>query len=133
MIKFDDLTKENIKEHNLNWPQPSKHSSWWRRTENVLKKSWICLQCNTFFCLPRRLQNVSRHYFKTSSWRRLQEDVLQTRLEDVSEDVLRRRLQDVLRRRLQDVLKMPWQPFGRRIGRRTIGINKEAVKISALS
>ena len=26
MINFDDVTKENIKEHNLNWPQISDRS-----------------------------------------------------------------------------------------------------------
>ena len=26
IINFDDVTKENIKEHNLNWPQISDHS-----------------------------------------------------------------------------------------------------------
>ena len=25
MINFDDVVKENIKEHNLNWPQISDH------------------------------------------------------------------------------------------------------------
>ena len=25
MVKFDDVTKENIKEHNLNWPQNPNH------------------------------------------------------------------------------------------------------------
>ena len=25
MINFDDVTKENIKEHNLNWPQIPDH------------------------------------------------------------------------------------------------------------
>ena len=25
MINFDDLTKENVKEHNLNWPQIPDH------------------------------------------------------------------------------------------------------------
>ena len=27
MINFDDVTKENIKEHNGNWPQISDHPS----------------------------------------------------------------------------------------------------------
>ena len=26
MITFDDVTKENIKQHNLNWPQIPDHS-----------------------------------------------------------------------------------------------------------
>ena len=26
MIIFDDVVKENIKEHNLNWPKPPDHS-----------------------------------------------------------------------------------------------------------
>ena len=72
---------------------PSKHSSWWRRTEDVLKMSWRRLQCNIFLS------------FKTSS-KRLQEDVLQTRIEDVLKTSWKR-LEDFLRRRLEDV-------FGRR-------------------
>ena len=70
---------------------PSKHSSWWRRTEGVFSV--------TFFCLPRRL-----------------EDVLQTRLEDVlktfKEDVLQIRLEDVLEDKkyyAEDVLKTSWK------------------------
>ena len=27
MITFDDVTKENIKQHNLNWPQIPDHSN----------------------------------------------------------------------------------------------------------
>ena len=68
--------------------QPSKHSSWWRRPEDVLKTSFI-------FVFRRRLQDVLKtswsrpiysswpYVFKTSS----------------------RHLQDVLQRYLQDVFK----------------------------
>ena len=99
---------------------PSKHSSWWRRTEDVLSV--------TFFCLQRRLEYIlrtsSRHNFKASSWRRLQEDVFKTswktswrcleimfwrHLEDIlktsCKDVLKTFLEDVLQTRLEDVLK----------------------------
>ena len=57
---------------------PSKYSSLWRRTEDVL--SWRRLQCN-IFCFPKRLDDSfimsSRQNCKISSWRRLK-DVLQT-------------------------------------------------------
>ena len=86
---------------------PSKHSSWWRRTEDVLSV--------TFFCFQRRLEYIlrtsSRHNFKASSWRRLQEDVLEDVLKMSWNYVLKaswRHLEDVLQRRLEDV-------FGRRI------------------
>ena len=64
---------------------PSKHSSWWRDTEDVFNV--------TFFCLPRRLEGI-----------------IARRLEDVLEDVLKtpwRRLA----RRLEDVLKTSWRHF----------------------
>ena len=86
---------------------PSKHSSWWRRSEDVLSV--------TFFCLQRRLEYIlrtsSRHNFKASSWRRLQEDVLEDVLKMSWNYVLKassRHLEDVLQKRLEDV-------FGRRI------------------
>ena len=50
---------------------PGKHSSWWWCTENVLKTSWRCLQCNIFVSS----KTSSRHNCNTSSWSRL-EDVL---------------------------------------------------------
>ena len=99
---------------------PSKLSSWWRRTEDVLSV--------TFFCLQRRLEYIlrtsSRHNFKASSWRRLQEEVFKTssrrlgrcleimfwsHLQDIlktsCKDVLKTFLEDLLQTRLEDVLK----------------------------
>ena len=62
--------------------KPSKHLSWWRRTEDVFSV--------TFFCLPRRL-----------------EDIISRRLANTP----RRRLG----RRLEDVLKMSWRRLARRL------------------
>ena len=96
---------------------PSKHSSWWRRVEDVLKTSWRCLQW-TFFCFPRRPANTSWRHLEDvlkTSWRRLVKkfwkrpgDVLKTSLEGVPET----HLEDVLEdekllhwRSLQDVFQ----------------------------
>ena len=72
---------------------PRKHSSWWRRLEDVFSV--------TFFYLSRRLEDFfktcSRQNCKTSSWRRF---------EDILEDVLKTSYEDVLktsRRSLEDV------------------------------
>ena len=78
---------------------PSKHSSWWRRLEDVLKAPFV-------FVFRRRLQDVFKtscsraiysswpYVFKTSS-RRFQ-DIFKTSS---------RHFQDVLQRYLQDVFK----------------------------
>ena len=94
--------------------KPSKHSSWWRRLEDVfglrLQKTSsrrlqdVLIKTN-IFVLAIRLQDV----FKTFS-RRLQ-DVLQKRLQDIFK-TSSRRLQDVLKtssRHLQDVFKTYYQ------------------------
>ena len=73
----------------LSWNHPSKHSSWWRGTEDVFKTSSSCLQD----IIARRLTNTS--------WRRL-------------EDVLGRRIANTSWRRLEDVLKTSWRGLGRR-------------------
>ena len=86
---------------------PSKHSSWWRRTEDVLKMSWRRLQCNIFLSFKtssKRLQDVfkktcCKHVLRTS-WRRL-ENVLKISCEDV----LKTFLEDVLQICLQEVFK----------------------------
>ena len=52
----------------------SKHSSWWRRTEDVLKTFSRRIQCN-IFCLPRRLEDIIA--------RRL-EDIIARRLTNTS-------------------------------------------------
>ena len=81
---------------------PSKHSSWWRHLEDVLKTSFV-------FVFRRRLQDIFKtsyqDVFKTSS-KRLQH-VFQKRLQDV----LPRRLPKTSSRHLQDVLKT----FSRRL------------------
>ena len=109
---------------------PSKHSSWWRRLNDVFKTSFV-------FVFRRRLQDVliktnifvfviriqdtvktsCQDVFKTfsrrigkTSWRHLQ-DVFKTfsrRLQDILarriQNVLRR-LQDIFHKRLQDIFK----------------------------
>ena len=69
---------------------PSKHSSWWRRTEDVLNTSWKRLQRNIFL-----LKTSSRHNCKTSFWRRL-EDVLKRSWRRLLANTSWRRLKDVL-------------------------------------
>ena len=90
-----------------------------RLGQDVLKTSWRRLEdvfSVTFFCLPRRLENVLktswRHNCKTSckhvwktSWRRL-EDVLKTPWKTSW-----RRLEDVLGRRIANT---SWRRLGRR-------------------
>ena len=103
---------------------PSKHSSWWRRLEGVLKTSFV-------FIFGRRLDQdeyvrfsltSSEDVFKTSS-RRLDQDqyiplgyTSSRRLQDVFktssrrlQDVLPRLLQDVLQKGLQDIFKTFWR------------------------
>ena len=96
-----------------------------RLGQDVLKTSWRRLEdvfSVTFFCLPRRLENVlktswrhncktsCKHVLKTSwkmSWRRL-EDVLGRRIANTSW----RRLEDVLEDEkcyTEDVLKTSWK------------------------
>ena len=67
---------------------PRKQSSWWS-LEEVFSVN--------FFCLSRRLQDIIA--------KRLEEDVLQTRLEDV----LKTSCKDVLQIRLEDDLKTSWR------------------------
>ena len=69
---------------------PTKHSSWWRRTEDF---------CSiTFFCLSRRTS--SRRNCKTSSWRCL---------EDLFKRTWRRHLANKCWRRPEDILKTSWR------------------------
>ena len=52
---------------------PSKHSSWWRRTEVALQTSWRCLQCNIFLSSKtswRRLEDIIARRLVNTSWRR---------------------------------------------------------------
>ena len=94
---------------------PSKHSSWWRRTEDVLKTSWRRLQRNTFLS------------FKTSSWKCL-EDVLKTswrrRLTDTSwrrlEDVFEKGLANTSWRRLERWKIVTLKTFSRHLGKQEI-------------
>ena len=110
--------------------KPSKHSSWWRHLEDVLKTSFAFVFRRRLdqeqhkrlgHTSSRRFQDVfktsSRRLAKTSS-KRLQ-DVFKTsskRFQDIFKTSSRliqnalktssRRLQDVLQRSLQDVFKM---------------------------
>ena len=86
-------------------PLPSKHSSWWRRTEDFLKTSWRRLQHNIFLS------------FKTS-WRCLQDIIPRRLLEDIFlKTSWRSHLADTswrrLGRRLEDVLKTSWRRLRR--------------------
>ena len=83
---------------------PSKHSSWWRRLEDVLKMSW------RRFCKMswRRLENVLKMSWQDvlkTSWRSL-ENVLKTYGQDeyirLDQDVFWRRRRKTSSRRLQD-------------------------------
>ena len=105
----------------LFWLLPSKHSSWWRRLEDVLKTYFV------FVCRRRLDQDEyvllsltsSEDVFKTS-WRRLGQDqyiclshMSLRRLEDVFK-TFSRRLQDIFKtfwRRLQDVFKTSSRPL----------------------
>ena len=107
----------------------SKHSSRWRRTEDVSKTSSRRLQCNILLSSKtswrHNCKTSCKHVLKTP-WRRLAnvlEDVLQTswktsckRLEDVLktswrhlEGILGRRIANTSSRRLQDVFKRSWK------------------------
>ena len=82
---------------------PCKHLPWWRRTEDVFSV--------TFFCLPRRLEDITARRLANTSLRRLEdvlEDVLKTSwkcLEDVLKTSWKTFQEDVLQIRLEDVLK----------------------------
>ena len=100
---------------------PSKHSSWWRRTEDVFRTSSRRHQCNIFLSSKtswRRLQDIIAICLANTSWRCLEdvlktfeEDILQIRLEDVFKTSSRRLgRRKVLRwRRLHNVLKTSWK------------------------
>ena len=91
---------------------PCKHLPWWRRTEDVFSV--------TFFCLPRRLEDITARRLANTSLRRLEdvlEDVLKTSwkcLEDVLKTSWKTFQEDVLQIRLEDVLKTSWRRLGRR-------------------
>ena len=70
-----------------------------RLVEDVLKTSRRHLQdvfSVTFFCLPRRLEDIIARRLANTSWRRL-------------EDILGRRIANTSWRRLQDVFKRSWK------------------------
>ena len=73
---------------------PSKHSSWWRRTENVLKTSSRRLQCNVFLSSKtswrHNCKTSCKHVLKTS-WRHFRKTYCKYVLKTSS-----RRLQEVL-------------------------------------
>ena len=101
--------------------EPSKHSPWWRRTEDVLKTSSRSLQCNIVLSFKTSwrhnckmfCKNVLKTSWKTS-WERL-EDVLGRRIANTSwrrlEGVFKRswKRKVLLWRRLEDVLKTSWK------------------------
>ena len=73
---------------------PSKHSSCWRRTEDVF--------IVTFFCLPRRLEDIIPRRLANASWRRV-EDVLKTSWRYF------RKTKSVTLKTSQNVLKTSWK------------------------
>ena len=75
---------------------PNKHSSWWRRTEDVLETSW------------RRLEDIITRRLANTSWRRL-EDITARRLTNTSW----RRLEDVL----EDTKSVTLKTSSRRLGK----------------
>ena len=94
--------------------------TYWRRLEDVFSV--------TFFCLPRRLQDIiARSLLEdilVTSWRRRLENFLKMSCEGVlkmwrPEDVLKKFLEDILQLRLEDVftrrkiitLKTSWRRF----------------------
>ena len=133
MTKTDKLVKKRNK-------LPSKHSSWWRRLEDILKTYFV-------FVFRRRLQDVFiktnmfalvLHLQKTSSRRLHQDEYVRLSLTP-SEDVFKtssrrlgqdqyihldhmssRRFQNVLPRRLQDVFKTSCKDIFQTFSRRTI-------------
>ena len=137
------MTSRNLVKKQLQYT-PRKHMFWWRYTEDFLKMSCIPLQCNMFLSS----KTSSRRNCKTSSWRHVEEDVLQTPLEDVlktfwkrlaktswrslEEDILQTRLENVLKKTYckhvlktscNNVLKRSWRRHlantsWRRLGRR---------------
>ena len=80
---------------------PSKHSSWWRRLNDVFKTSFV-------FVFRRRLQDV---LIKANIF------VLVIRIQDIFKTFSRHR-QDVLPRRLQNVFKTYWKNFLKTSSRR---------------
>ena len=75
---------------------PSKHSSWWRRLQDVLIKT-------NMFALALRLQKTSSRRLGQDQYIRLGY-TSSRRLQDVFK-TSSRRLQDVLQKRLQDIFK----------------------------
>ena len=111
-------------------PVPSKHSSWWRRLEDVFKSSRRLDQDEYI----RLSHSPSEDVFKTSS-RCLDQDqyihfghtssrCLQDVFKTSCQDVLLRRLQDVLQKRLQDIVKTT----SRRLQKRLQDIFKTSCK-----
>ena len=95
--KYFDI-KCNNSQGMQKWPrngksQPGKHSSWWRRLEDVLKASFV-------FVFKRRPQDV---LMKTNIF------LLIIRLQKTSSDVLVKINIFVLSIRLQDLFKTPWR------------------------
>ena len=109
---------------------PSKHSSWWRRLQDVLIKM-------NMFASALRLQKTSSRrlgqdqYIRLghTSSRRLQDVLVKTnifvlaiRLQDVFK-TFSRRLQDVLQKRLQDIFKTSCKDAFKMFWRRIIRLN----------
>ena len=103
----------------------SKHLSWWRRTEDVMKTSSRRLQCNIFLSYKtfwRRPQDVFKTLlqgvFLEKSWSHLDERFFQTRPEHVLKTSWRRLMKASWRRLWRTpykyILKTSWRRLGRR-------------------
>ena len=117
----------------INKLPPSKHSSWWKRLQDVLKTSFASVLIKTnMFVLALLLQKTSSRrlgqdqYIRLghTSSRRLQDvfKMSSRRLQDVFKKscqhffkTFSRGLQDVLQKRLQDILKSVFKTSSRRL------------------
>ena len=60
MMNFDDVTKENIKEHNLNWPQLPDHSC-----RIIIIRSSGSTKPNSLFNLISHQPDIDKIYLYT--------------------------------------------------------------------
>ena len=98
IVCFNDLSKGII--------HPSKHLSWWRRTEDVFSVTLFCLTIRLEDIIERRLANMSWRRLEDAlkkSWRCFRKTYCKYVLKTSSRGLGRRK---VLRwRRLEDVLE----------------------------
>ena len=91
-----------------------------RLSKDVLETSWRRLEdvfSVTFFCLPRRLEDIIARRLANTSWRRL-EDIIARRLTNTSWRRLGRRFEDVLKTSWRRFRKTSWRRLEDVLGRR---------------